>query len=149
MQAVEVRKGSSQIKYGPYTTGGAINFISTQIPNKRSAQVDLLGGNFGTRTVHATIGDNYKNFGFSLETFQAHSDGFKELDNDGRTGYDLQDYIAKVRINTNPDAKIYQAITLKAGQTTGESDETYLGLTDADFVATPYRRLCGVATRCN
>ena len=32
MQAVEVLKGSSQIQYGPYTTGGAINFVSTEIP---------------------------------------------------------------------------------------------------------------------
>ena len=29
MQAIEVLKGSSQIQYGPYTTGGAINFVST------------------------------------------------------------------------------------------------------------------------
>ena len=143
MQGVEVRKGSSQIKYGPYTTGGAINFISTQIPKDRSGQIRILGGNFGTRTVHAAIGDNYKNFGFSLETYQAHSDGFKDLDNDGDTGYNLQDYIAKVRVNTNPDAKIYQALTLKFGNTIGESDETYLGLTDEDFQLTPYRRYAG------
>ncbi len=143
MQGVEVRKGSSQIKYGPYTTGGAINFISTQIPQQRSAKINLLGGNFGTRTVHAAIGDSYKNFGFSLESYQAHSDGFKDLDGGGNTGYDLQDYIAKVRFNTNPQAKIYQAITLKAGQTLGESDETYLGLTEADFAITPFRRYSG------
>ena len=33
MQAVEILKGSSQIQYGPFTTGGAINLVSTQIPN--------------------------------------------------------------------------------------------------------------------
>ena len=32
MQAVEILKGSSQIQYGPFTTGGAINLVSTQIP---------------------------------------------------------------------------------------------------------------------
>ena len=143
MQGVEVRKGSSQIKYGPYTTGGAINFISTQIPKQLSGKVTMLGGNYGTRTVHAAIGDNYKNVGFSLETYQGHSDGFKELDNGGDTGYDLQDYIAKVRVNTSPDAKISQSLTLKLGQTTAESNETYLGLTDADFQATPFRRYYG------
>lgn len=143
MQGVEVRKGSSQIKYGPYTTGGAINFISTQIPNQFAGKVSVLGGNYGSRTVHAVIGDSYKNIGFSLETYQAHSDGFKELDNGGDTGYDLQDYIAKIRINTNPDAKIPQSLTLKLGQTIGESDETYLGLTDSDFAATPFRRYSG------
>ncbi len=143
MQGVEVRKGSSQIKYGPYTTGGAINFISTQIPDQFSGKVSILGGNYGSRTIHAAIGDSYKNIGFSLETYQSHSDGFKELDNGGDTGYDLQDYIAKVRVNTNPDAKIQQSLTIKLGQTIGESDETYLGLTDADFEATPFRRYSG------
>ena len=34
MQAVEILKGSSQIQYGPFTTGGAINLVSTQIPNQ-------------------------------------------------------------------------------------------------------------------
>lgn len=143
MQGVEVRKGSSQIKYGPYTTGGAINFISTQIPKQRAAKINLLGGSFGTRTVHAAVGDNYRNLGFSLETYQAHADGFKKLDGGGDTGYNLQDYIAKIRFNTNPDAKIYQALTIKAGQTTGESNETYLGLTDQDFAVTPFRRYAG------
>lgn len=143
MQGVEVRKGSSQIKYGPYTTGGAINFISTQIPSQFAGNVSILGGNYGTRTVHAAIGDSYKNIGFSLETYQSYSDGFKELDNGGSTGYGLQDYIAKVRVNTNPGAKIQQSLTVKLGQTTGESDETYLGLTDADFEKTPFRRYSG------
>ena len=38
MQAVEVLKGSSQIQYGPNTTGGAINMISRAIPQKLSAE---------------------------------------------------------------------------------------------------------------
>ncbi len=33
MEAVEVLKGSSQVQYGPFTTGGAINFVSTTIPD--------------------------------------------------------------------------------------------------------------------
>ena len=43
MQGIEVLKGSSQIKYGPYTVGGAINLLSTVIPNtfKGFAQVGL------------------------------------------------------------------------------------------------------------
>ncbi len=32
MAGVEVLKGSSQIGYGPNTTGGVINFLSTPIP---------------------------------------------------------------------------------------------------------------------
>ena len=34
MHALEARKGSSQIKYGPHSTGGALNYVSTPIPEK-------------------------------------------------------------------------------------------------------------------
>ena len=48
--------------------------------------------------------------------------------------------MAKLRLNTNPIAKIYQALTLKLGQSIGESNETYLGLTRSDFDNEPFRR---------
>jgi Fe(3+) dicitrate transport protein len=140
MQGVEVRKGSSQIKYGPYTTGGAINLISTQIPNEFGGRVQLMGGNFGTRTAHAFVGDSFEQVGYMVETFQAYSDGFKQLDNGGPTGFAAQDYLAKIRVNTKKDAKIYQALTFKVGQSDEVSDETYLGLTEADFAANPLHR---------
>lgn len=60
MQGVEVRKGSSQIKYGPYTTGGAINLISTAIPTDFSSRLSLFGGNYGRRTVHAMVGQSFE-----------------------------------------------------------------------------------------
>jgi Fe(3+) dicitrate transport protein len=140
MQGVEVRKGSSQIKYGPFTTGGAINLISTQIPSEFGGRVQLMGGSFGTRTTHAFIGDSFEQVGYVVETFQAVSDGFKELDNGGPTGFNSQDYVAKIRVNTKADAKIYQALTLKLGQSNEISDETYLGLTESDFRVNPFRR---------
>lgn len=140
MQGIEVRKGSSQIKYGPYTTGGALNLISTPIPETFSGKIDVLAGEHDERTIHAYIGDAYQNFGFLVETYQGRSDGFKELDGGGPTGFDKKDYLAKLRINTNPDATVYQALTFKIGQTTETSDETYLGLTDADFARNPRRR---------
>jgi len=140
MQGVEVRKGSSQIKYGPYTTGGAINFLSSDIPQDLSAKVNIIGGNYGRRTIHANIGQSFEHGGFVVETFQNSATGFKDLDNGGSTGFDASDYLAKVRFNSSPSAKIYQAITFKLGQATGDADETYLGLTDEDFNSTPYRR---------
>ncbi len=140
MQGIEILKGSSQIKYGPYTTGGAINLISTQIPNEFSGRINLLGGSFGGRNLHAFVGNAHKNFAYMVETFQYGSDGFKKLDGGGNTGFDKQDYIAKLRINTNDSAKIYQSLTFKIGQTLETSNETYLGLTQDDFYTDPYRR---------
>lgn len=143
MQAVEILKGSSQIKYGPYTTGGAINLISTQIPNEFGGRINLLGGSFGGRNLHAFVGNSHKNFAYMVETFQYGSNGFKQLDGGGNTGFDKKDYLAKFRVNTNDDAKIYQSLTFKIGQTTETSNQTYLGLTQEDFNKNPYRLYSG------
>ena len=143
MQAVEVLKGASQIKYGPYTTGGAINLISTQIPTEFSGRVHMMAGSFGARNMHAYVGNAHQNVAYLVEAFQYKADGFKELDNGGNTGFDKKDYLAKLRINTGPNAKIYQSLTFKLGQTTEVSEETYLGLTEGDFEANPLRRYAG------
>jgi outer membrane receptor for monomeric catechols len=49
MQAFEILKGGSQIQYGPYTTGGAINMVSTQIPNRFKAELWRALGSFNTK----------------------------------------------------------------------------------------------------
>ena len=35
MERLEVRKGSAQIKYGPFTTGGSLNYVSASIPDSK------------------------------------------------------------------------------------------------------------------
>jgi len=143
MQGVEILKGSSQIKYGPFTTGGAINLISTQIPTEFTGRVNLIGGSYGSSNIHAYVGNAYKNIAYLAEGFQYGSQGFKELEGGGKTGFAKRDYLAKFRINTNPDAKTYQSVTFKIGKATETSHETYLGLTEEDFASNPYRRYSG------
>jgi Fe(3+) dicitrate transport protein len=143
MQAVEVRKGSSQIQYGPFTTGGAINMLSSRIPDRWSGRLTVTGGGNRDRTIHAAIGSGFVNFGFLLETFVDRSDGFKLLDSGGPTGFEREDYLAKVRVNTDPEARVFQSLVLKVGRTTENSNETYLGLTDEDFEANHLRRYSG------
>ena len=143
MQGVEILKGSSQIKYGPFTTGGAINLISTQIPTEFSGRINLIGGSYGGRNLHAFVGNSHKNIAYMAEGFQYGSQGFKELDGGGKTGFNKTDYLVKVRVNTNSDAKVYQSLAIKAGKVNEKSHETYLGLTEADFYANPYRRYAG------
>lgn len=140
MEAIEVRKGSSQIKYGPYTTGGALNLISTRIPFEFNGHMNITAGENDEHGIHAYAGDSYKNFGYLVETYQKNVNGFKNLDGGGSTGFDKKDYMVKIRLNSNPDAKYYNSLTLKIGQTDEESNETYLGLTEKDFAVTPYRR---------
>ncbi len=140
MQGIEILKGSSQIKYGPHTTGGALNLISTMIPESFSGRVQLMGGSFGARNLHAHVGNAHKNFAYMVETFQYGADGFKQLDGGGNTGFTKEDYLAKLRVNSDADAKMYQSLTLKLGYSRETSNETYLGLTSSDFAANPIRR---------
>jgi Fe(3+) dicitrate transport protein len=140
MHAIEVLKGASQIQHGPFTTGGAINLISTPIPDRLSGKVSLLAGSFGSRNLHTHVGNDHGQVAYLVETFQYSADGFKELDNGGPTGFDKKDYLAKVRVNSKKDAKYYQSLTFKIANSVETSDETYLGLSRDDFDKTPFRR---------
>jgi len=140
MESLEVRKGSSQIKYGPITTGGVLNYVSTSIPSAFQLRSTVTGGADATRKITADLGDSYRNFGWLIETFQFRNDGFKHLDGGGDTGVELSDYLAKFRLNTTPNETLYQEVEIKVGRTEQTGDETYLGLTDADFQVTPLRR---------
>jgi len=140
MHAIEVRKGSSAIRSGPRTTGGAINLISTPIPQETSGLIDFAYGTDQTTQTHAWAGGSGEHTGWLLETAQQQTDGFKRLDSGGDTGYTLEDYLAKFRVTTGPEARYYQALELKLGKTEQDGDESYLGLTDRDFRADPNRR---------
>ncbi|WP_455168855.1 TonB-dependent receptor family protein, partial [Aegicerativicinus sediminis] len=143
MEAVEILKGSSQVQYGPFTTGGAINMISTQIPNSFKGGVNASLGSFNTARLHAKIGDSKTNFGYMVEYLNYNSDGFKNLLNDKNTGFDINEVVGKFRINSNPEAKIYQALEAKFQYSDEVSNETYLGLTESDFSESPFNRYAG------
>lgn len=143
MQAVEVLKGSSQVQYGPFTTGGAINFVSAEIPTDFEAELRANYGSFGTSNSMLRFGETYANFGYVVEYLKNRSNGFKELDGPGGTGFDRDDMMAKFRLTSDEGAKVFQSLELKLQYAEEDSDDTYLGLTQSDFEATPFRRYAG------
>jgi Fe(3+) dicitrate transport protein len=48
MSGIEVLKGSSQVKYGPHTTGGVINFLSTEVPSEETFYTRNTYGTYNT-----------------------------------------------------------------------------------------------------
>jgi Fe(3+) dicitrate transport protein len=139
MQGVEILKGSSQIVAGPYTIGGAINFLSTPIGDRFEAFSQLSYGMYGTGFQNLYVTDQHGSLSYVFELSRYASNGFKQLDNGGPTGFDRRDFMGKIRW-TPSSLKINQHFTLKLLSTTEEADETYLGLNYTDFRANPYRR---------
>jgi len=135
----EVVKGPSAITQGPYTIGGALNMISTPIPQATQGNLLLEGGEDNTYRVHATYGGyNREGMGFLLETHQWQSDGFQTIDrSENDTGLDIQDYTAKLAWAPT-DSR--HKLELKLQYVEQDSNQSYLGLTDADFAANAYRR---------
>ena len=139
MYAFEVLKGPAAITQGPYTIGGALNMISTPIPDELQGMVLAEGGEDATYRVHAHYGGEVDNgFGFLVETHQWGSDGFQNLDNNGGdTGLRLEDYTLKLRYA--PTGSRHQ-LDFKFQYADQDSEQSYLGLTDADFERDAYRR---------
>jgi len=150
MYALEVLKGPSSVAVGPKTTGGAVNLISTPIPDDFSARGDLRIGQHNTIDAHLNIGNRGERFSWLVETVQAQNDGFKTIDGPGgvdmgSTGYNIEDYLVKLQFDSDPAAALYQSLRIKAGITDQLSDETYLGLTEDDFWQDPNRRYAASA----
>lgn len=150
MSAVEVVKGPGAIKYGPHTAAGAVHLVSTPIPDAVgtiSGKGRLQYGSRDTLRGHLAAGGwadlGGSQIGGLVETYQARADGFKRLDNGGPTGFTSEDYVAKLGWRTKKGAAIPQALELRYSRYEQGSDETYLGISQADFAVTPRRRYAG------
>ena len=146
MQSIEVVKGAQAVRYGPRTISGAINLCSTQIPEAPHAGY-LSGqtGEDGNYVVHGWAGGTAGQFSALVEIYQAGSDGFKELDGGGDTGFEVEDYLARVRWQTPGGAATPMSLEFRFGHTNRKADETYLGLSDVDFAVNPFRRYAASA----
>ena len=141
MESIEIRKGSSQIKYGPNTTGGALNYISTSIPKAFTIKTQIESGQWESGKNHVQLGNSGETFGYLFESFGSKTSGFKHIENSNLpTGFDKQDYLFKGRFNTPEGFLIPAAIEYKFSETNEISHETYLGLTRTDFTQDPFNR---------
>ncbi|WP_417476720.1 TonB-dependent receptor family protein [Maricaulis sp.] len=149
MAGVEVIKGAAGVRYGPRTQGGSLNLFSTPVPDAFSGALDLWAGDEGIRRAHGFAGgmtelDDGVRIGGLLEAYLDSADGFKTIDGfeSGSTGYEIEDYVGKLRLEFSTGG-IDHMFELKGQASDEVSDETYLGLTEADFAADPFRRYAG------
>ena len=136
--SVEVLKGPAAIRHGPHTVGGAVNFVTRPVPDEALAEVDFSLGNHGFHKVQGAYARPFDDSAILLEGMRYGSTGFKELDGGGDTGFVRNGFDAKWRFE--PEGEREQVLTVKFGFADEDADETYLGLTDADFDRDPVRR---------
>jgi len=136
MHAIEVLKGASLLRYGPQTTGGVLNLVSTPIPQSSEGRVSMTLGQYGQQDTLVSWGTTQGDWGALLETTQRQGDGFKQIAGTDRdAGYHIQDYVAKARWQGDD-----HRVSWKSQYSRERSNETYLGLTSADFERNPNQR---------
>ena len=136
INSVEVLKGPSSISQGPSTIGGAINMISTPIPELKSGKFTQEFGQNGMLRTHAYYGGVSGNLGGLVEIHEHKSDGFDSIANvGGDTGFNKSDILIKARYETGD-----HSLTFKMLEVDEVSDQSYVGLSGASFNANPRLR---------
>ena len=151
MGGIEILKGSSQIAHGPHTTGGVINYLSTQFPTDHSLYLKSTYGSNNAFDFHGYWSDtsegDFGKVGLLTELYYRQTDGFRTIDagngyaGSDNTGFDLMEPMVKLYWEPNSDT--YQRWEFKYGYSEFDADETYAGLAEADLRANPYRRYAG------
>ena len=145
MAGIEFLKGSSQVKYGPQTTGGVVNFLSTPVPEGGETRFfnRTTYGSYNTFFEHMWHGDVLQTeagrIGYLLELHAESSDGYRDIDGSAKdTGFNFIEPMLKMF--WEPNSALKQRFEFKLGYTSFDANETYTGLTDADFDNDPDRR---------
>lgn len=126
---VEVLKGASQVRFGPQTIGGVINYITPEAPESFGGSLRLAGGSQGYREVDGLVGGPALGGRGLLHVQNRRTDSSRE-------NQDLQytDIFGKVTWDIAPD----QVLTARLSRHEEDSQVTYSGLTVAEFNANPY-----------
>ena len=141
INGIEVVKGPSAIRTGPYTIGGAINLISTPIPKSASGFLNQEFGSDGNLKSHLYYGSSSEKFGFLVEGLKHETDGFDDMEHtNGDTGFDKTDLVVKLRFNSDPNAAVYQQVDIKFQDSEEISDQSYVGLTESDYRSNAHMR---------
>jgi Fe(3+) dicitrate transport protein len=138
MAGIEILKGSSQVRYGPQTTGGVVNFLSTPIPEGDGPNFYSRNtyGSHNTFFNHLWYGDTVETangrFGYLFEMHQQSSDGFRKTDGSSKkAGFDLLEPM--VKLFWEPNTALKQRFEFKFGYTDFDMDDSYPGVTEQDL----------------
>jgi Fe(3+) dicitrate transport protein len=126
---IETLKGASQIRFGPNTVGGVINFITPNAPETFGGDLLLAGGDRGYREFDLKIG------GPVLGELAAigHANMTRSYGVRDNTRLEIQELWGKLEGRLSA----HHAVALRLGHATEDSQVTYSGLTASEYAADP------------
>ncbi|MBS3960705.1 MAG: TonB-dependent receptor [Sandarakinorhabdus sp.] len=127
-ERIEVLKGASQVRFGPQTIGGVINYITPRAPDEPTARATLQGGNRDAFAVDAMAGGPMLGGRVLLHANHKQSAGNRD-----HQMMRFTDLFTKGEWELGASHRL----SLKGSWFRERSDVTYSGLTQAEFAANP------------
>ncbi|MCX8048731.1 MAG: TonB-dependent receptor [Methylohalobius sp.] len=120
---VEIIKGPDLNRFGPQTIGGAVNYLTPEVPVGLTGNIDFIGGTRDYKAGHVRLGGGNETAGLLLD--YVHKEG---LGSRRETVVALDDVFWKTRLTLNPAHQIQ----LYADYYREDSQSTF-GLTEAEW----------------
>ncbi|ERP38680.1 TonB-dependent receptor [Chitinivibrio alkaliphilus ACht1] len=127
MKEIEVLKGSSSLRYGPSTIGGAINYITKRPEKGTSGHLTAVAGNRGYRSVGLDFGVATDTTSASVSMLRKEGEGWRDMP------FTVNDIVARGSITPNE----MHSFSVKASYYDQSANHTYIGLTDKEYRHNP------------
>ncbi len=128
-ERIEILKGASQIRFGPHTVGGVVNYISPRAPDAFSGSLFAAGGSEGYGEAAVSIGGPIAGFRALAHASTTTFDGIRD-------NHDLEfsDYSLRLERTLAPNHELVARFAINQE----DSQVSYSGLTEAEFAADPF-----------
>jgi Fe(3+) dicitrate transport protein len=125
---LEVLKGAGQIRFGPQTIGGVVNYITPEVPDEFIANGTVAGGNRDMLMLDGMVGGRLAGGGVLVHVNHNQTDGFRD-----NQALRFTDIFVKAGWEFGPD----HGLTVKLSRFREDSRVGYSGLRRDEFAADP------------
>lgn len=126
--SVEVLKGAAQVRFGPQTIGGVVNYITPDVPDEFVANGTIAGGNRDMLMLDGMVGGKLLGGGVMVHVNHNETDGNRD-----NQALRFTDIFVKGAWELGPD----HGLTIKLSRFREDSQVTYSGLRRDEFAADP------------
>jgi Fe(3+) dicitrate transport protein len=125
---IEVLKGASQIRFGPNSVGGVVNYVTPAALDEFGGKAFVAAGNEGYREGDLTLGGPILGFSTLAHLNAVRSDGSRD-----NQALAVDDLYLKIERRFGED----HSVSLRLNRFAEDSQITYSGLTQAEYEADP------------